>query len=122
MRGMTIGKGMTIGSGIAMGSVIATGKFARLTLACIAGLAPAGVAGLRSVAPGFSRGYSNESRYLEPALAGERIGGPSCRPLKRARNIGVPHDPPAEAGGYGSQAGYAGETTARTQKENLTWI
>ncbi len=66
------------------------------------------------------------SKEWEPASAGDREarGGSSYwtkarqpvdertyRPLKRALNIGLTSDPPAEAGGYGSHADSAGERT-----------
>ena len=83
----------------------------------------AGVAGEKSVAPGFSRGASI-GQSPEPALAGERAA--FFRALKRARNTSLLPFPPAEAEGYGAYAGYAGEVVAHdgrtcTGKGNL-WI
>ncbi len=84
----------------------------------------AGGAGVRTVAPGFSRGFWRATPFASPleratdsftsaeaveVLAIEASRNPSCRPLKQAHNIGWLRRPPAEAGGYGSYAGFAGE-------------
>jgi hypothetical protein len=65
--------------------------------------------------PRLQPGVSNAPQHCEPAFSGRqnRPGIPFCRPLKRARLIGKHRNPPAEAGGYGSPAGSAGELRRR---------
>jgi hypothetical protein len=76
----------------------------------------AGEAGVRSVAPGFSRGCSFGSPNPEPALAGASF----FRPLKRARNVGGLQHPRLNAGGYGPHAGYAGGHIADFAKRSTS--
>ncbi len=54
-------------------------KIIKLLNGCIDGPRFAGEAGVRSVAPGFSRGFPSPSQSREPALAGDRKT-PEARP------------------------------------------